>query len=265
MDGSDTDNIILENVTVKFNRKVVLDNISFNVKKGEFISIIGPNGSGKTTLLKTILGLIKPVKGSVKIFNYYVGEYPSGLIGYLPQHISYNERFPIKVIDVVLMGRYPLIGYLKFPSKNDMKIVLNCLDELNILEYADYNFQELSGGLKQRVLIARALAIEPEVLILDEPSTSLDIMIQRDFYSLLKKLQKDKVLTIIMVSHDIGVVTQYVDKILCLNKKIHYYDKVDKHIPDSVVENVFGDKVMFIVHDKNCLTCLRENGRNNNQ
>ncbi len=254
----------LKNVYVKYNDKLILEDINLSFYKSEFITIIGPNGTGKTTLLKTIAGLVKPYKGEIKIFNRLPGNQPKGAIGYLPQGTVVNTRFPVKVSDVVLMGRYSLIGYLRFPSEQDKKIARNCLEELNIYEYAKSNFQELSGGIKQRVLIARALASEPKLLLLDEPTTSLDILSQRDFYNTLKKLRDERELSIIVVSHDIGVVTQYVDKIVCLNKKIHYYGKADKSLSTDILEKVFGKNVMFIVHDKNCLTCgLNANDGNN--
>ena len=257
--------VILENINVKFNRKSILENINLKIEESKFVTIVGPNGSGKTTLLKTILGLIKPDKGHVKIFNYNPDNYPKGMIGYLPQGITFNKRFPISVFDVVLMGRYPLIGYLKMPAEKDREIVNKCLDDLKISEYAEYNFQELSGGLKQRVLIARALSVQPKLLILDEPTTSLDIMVQKDFYDTLRKLKEQKDITILMVTHDIGVISQYVDNILCLNRKVHYYGKASDTIPANILENVFGKDVMFIVHDKNCLTCkmAEQHGTNN--
>jgi zinc transport system ATP-binding protein len=254
---------LLTNVFIKYNNKTVLENINLSLKRSEFITIIGPNGTGKTTLLKTILGLVKPYSGTVKIFGYNPGSQPKGLIGYLPQSTFYNKQFPIKVLDVVVMGRYSLIGYFKLPSEKDREKAYNCLKELEIADYAEKNFQDLSGGLKQRVLIARALVSEPKLLLLDEPTTSLDVIIQKDFYETLDKLKREKGITILVVSHDIGVITQYVDKIICLNRKIHYYDKADKTIPLEVLEKVFGENVMFIVHDRNCLTCGINHDRNN--
>ena len=254
----------LKNVYVKINNKLILENINFRFNQSDFITIIGPNGTGKTTLLKTILGIIKPYKGEVKIFDYTPGRQPKGLVGYLPQGSFYNNKFPIKVLDVVVMGRFPVIGLFKLPSRKDKEIAINCLKELDISEYSNVNFQDLSGGIKQRVLIARAMVSEPQLLLLDEPTTSLDLIIQKDFYEMLNRIKREKGITILVVSHDIGVITRYVDKIVCLNKKIHYYDKADKTIPLHILENVFGKDVMFIVHDKNCLTCgMANNGRNN--
>ncbi len=244
----------LENVYVKYNKNFVLENINLKIFSNEFLTIIGPNGSGKSTLLKTILGIIKPSKGTVSIFGYKNGKYPKGLIGYLPQHSSQNINFPAKVFDVVMMGRYPLIGYCRFPKEKDKAIVENSLALLKVDKLKDKNFHQLSGGEKQRVLIARALSAEPKLLILDEPSVSLDIIAQKDLYELLDNL-KIKGISIIVVSHDIGVITSYADKIVCLNKKIHYYGKSGEIIPSDIITKVFGSDVVFLIHDRECITC----------
>ena len=253
----------LENVCVKFNSNNILEDINLKLYTSEFVTIIGPNGSGKTTLLKTILGLIKPFKGVIKLFNRTLEHYPKGYIGYLPQITKQNLQFPAKVFDIIMMGRYPVIGTFKLISKKDVNIVEKWMDILNISEYANDNFQELSGGLKQRVLIARALSSNPKLLILDEPSTSLDIIAQQDLYETLSYLKQDG-MSIVVVSHDIGVITMYVDKIVCLNKTIHYYGKYDSVIPPDILEKVFGKNIMFIVHDKECLTCREHNDRHFN-
>ncbi len=244
----------LEHVFVKYYKNTVLEDINLKIFSNEFLTIIGPNGSGKSTLLKTIIGIIKPYKGSVNIFGYKNGKYPKGLIGYLPQHTTQNVNFPAKVFDVVMMGRYPLIGYCRFPQKEDKQIVEKSLNLLNVYHLKDKNFHQLSGGEKQRVLIARALSTEPRLLILDEPSVSLDVIAQRDLYKLLNNI-KEKGISIIVVSHDIGVITSYADKILCLNKKIHYYGKSGEVIQSEIINKVFGKDIVFLIHDRECITC----------
>ena len=246
--------IQIESLTVKFNKKVILDNINLSIKKHTITAIIGPNGSGKTTFIRAILGLLPISSGQVKIFDYISPNYPKGLIGYLPQKNIYNIKFPAKVIDVVLMGRYPQIGLLKLPSKNDIDIAEKCLKKINMYEYKNAYFQDLSAGLKQRVLIARALAIEPEILIFDEPSTGLDIISQQEFYQLLREL-KIEGYTILIVTHDIGIISKYVDTIIGLNKKIHFYGPPENSMIQENLENIFGKGFTFIIHDKNCETC----------
>ncbi len=249
----------LKDVYVRLNKNLVLENINLKIYENEFLTIIGPNGSGKTTLLKTILGIIKPTSGKVNLFGFENGRYPKGLIGYLPQHNSQNINFPAKVFDVVMMGRYPLIGFCKFPDEKDKKIVEKALRLLNVSHLKDKNFHLLSGGEKQRVLIARALSAEPKLLILDEPSVSLDIIAQKDLYEMLDYLKNEYKISIIVVSHDIGVITSYADKIACLNKKIHYYGKAGEIISSEVISKVFGKDVVFLIHDSECITCKDKN------
>ena len=246
--------IEINSLYVKFNKKIILENINLSLEKNTITAIIGPNGSGKTTLIRTILGLQKPFSGSIKIFNYTPPDYPKGLIGYLPQKNIFNLKFPAKVIDIVLMGRFPQTGILKFPSERDIEIAEKCLSKLGMNDYKFKYFQDLSVGLKQRVLIARALAVEPHLLILDEPSTGLDIISQREFYELISKLKEEK-LTIIFVTHDIGIIHEYVDKVIGLNKKLHFYGSPKNSMTKENLENIFGKGFTFIIHDKNCETC----------
>ncbi len=246
--------IEIKSLSVKFNKKIILDNINLQIKENSITAIIGPNGSGKTTFIRAILGLQPKYSGQVKIFNYISPDYPKGLIGYLPQKNVYNLKFPSKVIDIVIMGRYPQIGFFKLPSKNDIKIAEKCLDRVGILSYVNDYFQDLSVGLKQRVLIARALAVEPKLLIFDEPSTGLDIISQQEFYNLLIDLKKES-LTIIVVTHDIGIISKYVDSIIGLNRKIHFYGTPEDSMTQQNLENIFGKNFTFIIHDKNCETC----------
>ena len=245
--------IEIQFLSVKLNKKLILDNITLSIKENSITAIIGPNGSGKTTFLRAILGLLK-FSGNIKIFDFIPPDYPKGLIGYLPQKNIYNIKFPAKVIDITLMGRYPKIGILKFPSENDYKLAYMALEKLNMLKYKDFYFQDLSAGLKQRVLIARAIAIEPKILIFDEPSTGLDIISQQEFYQLLSGLKKEGY-TILIVTHDIGIISKYVDNVIGLNKKIHFYGTPEDTMTKDNLEKMFGKGFTFIIHDKNCETC----------
>ncbi len=246
--------IEINSLSVKFNKKVILENINLTIKENSITAIIGPNGSGKTTFIRAILGLQPTNSGHVKIFNYISPDYPKGLIGYLPQKNIYNLKFPSKVIDIVVMGRYPQIGFLKLPSKKDIEIAEKCLNRVGIITHKNEYFQDLSAGLKQRVLIARALAVEPKLLIFDEPSTGLDIISQQEFYNLLIELKQEG-FTIVVVTHDIGIISKYVDSIVGLNKKIHFYGTPEDSMTQQNLENIFGKGFTFIIHDKNCETC----------
>ncbi len=199
----------------------ILHDINLVVNPGDFVSIIGPNGGGKTTLLKVILGLLSPSRGTVFIRGKAPGAHDSS-IGYVPQYVNNNLSFPATVLDVVLMGLYAPGRRLQFfGSKEDKEAALRALEKMGVEQYAYRRIDALSGGERQRVLIARALVSSPELLVLDEPTASIDTRGQTDFYKLLQKLNEE--LTIIMVSHDLMVISSYVKSVVCLNKRMHYH------------------------------------------
>lgn len=238
--------IELENVSVYLNERLTLDDITFKVPFDTTTLIIGPNGAGKTTLLKVILGLIKPDSGKVEIF----GKTPDSLgadrkkIAYVPQIRSVDMAFPIRVFDAVMMGRYPVLGLWRNPSKKDRDIVYEAMEKTDITSIGDKPLSKLSGGQIQRVFIARALASNPKLLFLDEPTNGVDQLHSSNFYELLKDFKKDD-MTVIIVSHDVGVVANYVDSIACINKKLFMHD-VPKRLSRHVVEAMYGcDAVLF--------------------
>lgn len=211
----------LENVWVHFNHVPILEDITLSVQENDFLSIIGPNGGGKTTLLKVILGLVRPKKGTVKVF----GTSPDigrKKIGYLPQYIAFDTHFPISVFDVVLMGRYtrPFKPY----SEEDKEKAFNALKTVDMTDFSKRQVGSLSGGELQRVFLARALAREPALLLLDEPTSSIDPEMRKSFYDLLLVL-KGK-MTIILVTHDISVVSSYVNSVACLDHSLFYCGSV---------------------------------------
>ncbi len=176
----------LKNVTVNLNDSIVLEDVNLIVDKNDFVAIIGPNGGGKSTLLKTILGLIKPERGEIKILGQNQMD-ALKKIGYLPQKSYFDLSFPINVFDVVLMGRYQ--GLFKNYDEADRNAVINALKSVEMLEFRDRQISELSGGQMQRVFIARALVREPQLLLLDEPTASIDPEMQKSFYELLSSLK----------------------------------------------------------------------------
>ena len=219
--------ISLKDIWVYFDSVVVLQNINLTVREGEFLGIIGPNGGGKTTLLKVILGLIRPAQGEVKVF----GKDPAkarGLIGYVPQYSFFDLSFPISVFDTVLMGRYQ--GILKRYSIEDKKAATDALKAVDMWELKDEPIGQLSGGQRQRVFLARAIARQPKLLLLDEPTTSIDPQIQESFYKMLLELKKK--MTIVMVTHDISAVSVYVDKVACLNRELFYHGSKNKTLEE---------------------------------
>ena len=234
----------LDDVSVNYGELEALKNINLKVEAGSFLGIIGPNGGGKTTLLKVILGLIEPQKGSVKIMGYPLNQ-AVDQIGYVPQISNFDRSFPISVLDVVLMAR--LGGKVRFfhqYQKKDIQKAEAVLDRLNLLHLKDRQIGKLSGGQLQRVLIARGLAVEPKILLLDEPTASVDARSTSEIYELLKELNKDK--TIIVVTHDMAAVSSYFDSLACLNEKLYHHG--DKHLDRETTEQVFGCPVDLIAH-----------------
>ncbi len=249
----------IEGLTVKFGTNIILEDITMKILKEEIFSLVGPNGSGKTTLLKTIMGFIKPFKGVIKIFGKSPAKIKnSGKIGYLPQIKHYDFNYPVNVFDVVAMSRYAKKKIFEKLTDRDKEIITESIDKVGMSDYRNHHFGSLSGGQKQRVLIARALSVEPEILILDEPSTGLDVVAQDSFYSLLVRIRDELKLSIILVSHDIGSVSLFVDKIACLKRRIHFHGKPEECIPSHALEEVFGKNMTFLLHDKECETCRKE-------
>jgi zinc transport system ATP-binding protein len=215
--------IEVKNLSFSYGKSVVLEDINLDVYEGDFLAIIGPNGGGKTTFIKLLLGLRDFDKGEIKIFGKSVKE-ARGKIGYLPQYINFNMDMPISVEDIVLQGR--LQKNKLFYSKEDRDIVKEQLKKMKILELANRKINELSGGQRQRVLLARALAREPEIIILDEPTASIDLEGQKEIYSLLKTLPQTK----IVVSHDINILFEGVNRVAHIQRKLHLHNGLAESI-----------------------------------
>jgi zinc transport system ATP-binding protein len=217
-----------------YNREAVLQDVNLTVQPRDFIAIIGPNGGGKTTLLKLILGLLTPGRGAVRVD----GQPPhkaSACIGYVPQDVHMNRDFPITAIDVVLMGkRDPKKRWVRKTAANRRE-ALEALDRLEMAAHADKKIGTLSGGQRQRVFIARALVTQPKLLLLDEPTASIDTKGQADFYRLLRELNHE--ITILVVSHDLLVVSRYVKSVACVNKRLHYHDQAE--ITGEMLETMY--------------------------
>ena len=233
----------LENINVSYGPHTVLQDINLSVSEHDFLGIIGPNGGGKSTLLKVILGLIRPDRGVVTL----LGDAPDksrSKIGYVPQYSTYDHGFPVSVMEVVMMGRFSRAGLLRYYNKADRQAVEEALRKVSMLDNADTQIGQLSGGQQQRVLIARALVSGPELLLLDEPTASVDAAMQTEFYELLEHLKKT--MTIIMVSHDIGAVSVFVDKIACLNQQLFYHGS--REITPEILEATYKCPVQMIAH-----------------
>ena len=237
-------------VNFRYGENIILEDINFKVDCGDYVGIIGPNGSGKTTLLKIILGLLLPSTGSVKVFGHEVRELPNKYeIGYVPQRVTQADwHFPATVKEVVESGRVARIGTLKYFVKKDQQAISQAMAITDITKYQDRLIGNLSGGERQRVFIARALAGEPKILILDEPTVGVDLESQQRFYTLLCELNKKHDITILLVSHDIDVVAQEVKTVLFLNKKIIAHGSPKDLLKDGHLEKLYSNQMKFIVH-----------------
>jgi zinc transport system ATP-binding protein len=233
----------LEDVWVQYDGVPALEGVSLSINQDDFLGIIGPNGGGKTTLLKVILGLVKPSQGRVTVF----GRSPvhaRKFIGCVPQFSLFDRDFPISVWDVVLMGCCGQRGILKRYSSEDKALTARALETVEMLDFKHRQIGRLSGGEQQRVFVARALVAEPKLLLLDEPTASVDTPMQTGFYELLGKLRQR--MAIVLVSHDIGAVSIHVDKIACLNRRLFYHGS--REIYPEELEATYRCPIDLVAH-----------------
>jgi zinc transport system ATP-binding protein len=216
--------IEIRDLWFSFNGQPVLSDVHLDIHEKDFLAIIGPNGGGKTTLLKLILGLLKPHQGTLRVFGKPATKMAHRM-GYVPQYTGLNTSFPISVFDVVMMGRRrPGLFWTRRDSQNK-RIVVDALTKMGMWAHRHRRMAELSGGQRQRVFIARALATEPDILILDEPTASIDTQGQTEFYALLKEINTN--ITIVLVSHDLMVISSHVEAVACVNRTLHYHNEAE--------------------------------------
>ena len=211
----------LKNLNFNVNGQTILSNISLEIFSGQYIAIIGPNGGGKTTLIRMLLGLEKPSSGEIRIFGKKLKKFKEWhKIGYVPQRASHvDSSFPATVLDIVKMGRTSQRKLFSTFSQEDKNLVHDAMLKMDVLDLTDKMIGTLSGGQRQRVMIARALASKPEILILDEPNTGVDMLSQKSFYALLRKLNKEDNITIVFITHDIGVIADDIARLFTINQK----------------------------------------------
>jgi ABC-type Mn2+/Zn2+ transport system ATPase subunit len=228
-----TDLITFDHATLGYGRRVVLSDISFAIPTGDFLGLVGPNGAGKTTILRAILGSLAPLQGTVT-------KAPDVRFGYVPQRDSVDYGFPLKVVDVVLMGRYDRIGLGRRPAADDRRRACAALDHVGILNLADQPLSALSGGQKQRVLIARALVGEPNVLVLDEPTNGMDLVSTTQILGLVRELHERDNLTVLMVSHALNEVANYVARIALVVERGFRIGTVAEIMTEETLSRMYG-------------------------
>ena len=236
--------ITIKNLSFAYQRENnILEGINLEVFENDFLGVIGPNGGGKTTLLKIILGLLKPDKGNVLVFDKKPKE-TRDLIGYVPQFLEIDLDCPVSVLDIVLMGILSRKKIFQKYNDQDLKLAEEALKFVDIYNLKNKQIGELSGGQRQRVYIARALIRKPKLLILDEPTASIDEKSERDFWELLKEINKNA--AIIIVSHDIGVIFKNVNKIACLNKNLYCHDS--NEITQETLDETYKCDIEILGH-----------------
>lgn len=250
--------IRFDHATFGFPGVIALNDISLEIEAGEFVGVIGPNGSGKTTLCKAVLGLMAPVEGHLHIFDCACDElrcHHRAQIGYLPQKGVVDRNFPVTVLETVLMGRYGALGLLARPSTRDRAIALDALAHVGMDAYKDTALGHLSGGQQQRVFIARALAQQPKVLLLDEPTTGLDITTQHNVIELVEHLHEELGLTVLLITHDINLIRSRVDRLVLLKTRLFAAGPPADVLKPEILRQVYGkdlvitEKDLIIVED----------------
>jgi len=237
--------ISLKNVSFLYREIPVLEDVSLTIEKRDFLAVVGPNAGGKTTLLKIMLGLLKPMRGDVRIF----GDPPErarSRMGYMPQYARLDPLFPVNVLDVVLMGRLGVSIKPGRYGRSDRQAAEEALRKLELTGVTHSAFSALSGGQRQRVLIARALASSPELLLLDEPTANVDTVVETEFYEILKRLNAE--MTIVLVTHDLGFVSRYVKHVACVNRRVVVHPTHE--ITGEVINKVYGRDVRMVRHDE---------------
>lgn len=231
----------IHDLTVAYQKRPVLYGIDLTIPKGNLVGVVGPNGAGKSTLIKTVMGLVPPASGWIKVFGLPFKKAVSR-IGYVPQRESVDWDFPVNVSDVVMMGRCGRVGMFRRPGRKDREIVRECLDKVHMLPYADRQISNLSGGQQQRVFLARALAQESDLYFMDEPFAGVDAGTEAAIVKLLQEL-KDKGKTIIVVHHDLPTAREYFDMLVLLNMRVVAYGPVEEIFTRELLQKTYGGRL----------------------
>jgi len=234
----------VEGATVSYREKPAIDQVSFCVPAGSTVAVIGPNGAGKSTLFKALTGLLPLRSGSISVHGLPLGHHKD-CVAYMAQREEVDWRFPVNVFDVVMMGRYGQLGWFRRPGKKDRAVVADCLEKLGISDLAAQTIGSLSGGQQQRVFLARALAQEPHIILMDEPFTGVDASTQETVLALLKNLREQQV-TILTSTHDLNLAARHFDQVLLLNRRLIAFGPSSKSLTAETVAEAFGQQVLFL-------------------
>lgn len=242
-----TSPVTVNNLTVAYQKKPVLEDITFSIPEGKLIGIIGPNGAGKSTLIKAILELIPTISGKVQIFGSSYKQ-SRKKVGYVPQRESVDWDFPTDALDVVTMGRYGHLGWFKRPGKTDITIAMECLEKVGMSQFASRQISQLSGGQQQRVFLARALAQDADLYFMDEPFVGVDAATEKAIITLLNDLKKQGK-TVLVVHHDLNTVKEYFDWIMLLNKKLIGIGPTEVLFTKDCLQTTYGGKLTMLEKD----------------
>jgi zinc transport system ATP-binding protein len=243
--------IQIKNLSFGYDKELVLENINLEVFRGDYLGIVGPNGSAKSTLIKLIINNLKPKKGEIYLFGEKIDSFKGwGKIGYVAQKSnSFNTSFPATVEEIVGLNLFSKIGLFKSIKKNHMERVYEALSIVGMEDYGKRLIGNLSGGQQQRVFIARTLVSSPEIILLDEPTVGIDLKSQEEFYKLMMKLNKELNMTIIMVSHDIGAITENANRVACMGgKRLLTHHQCCNTPLGEVLSRFYGDNMKLLIH-----------------
>lgn len=234
--------IEFKNVTLGYGNNIILSNLNFSIEKGDFLGLVGPNGAGKTTVLRSIIGTLKPMTGEILL---HTNKSSRTTFGYVPQRDVIDPIMPFTVEDIVMMGRYSHLGIIKFPTPRENRLLTECLQQADIENLRYQSFKDLSGGQKQRTLIARALISEPEILVLDEPTSGMDLSSRQSILSLIKKLHIAGY-TVILVSHLLSDVANTAMRIAFIEKNFFQVGNVSEILTSENLSAKYGIEVEVI-------------------
>ena len=233
----------VSHLNLKYGNRFVLEDVTFTLERGQRIAVVGPNGAGKSTLFKVIAGVIPPTSGNVTVY----GEGPGGhiCIAYVPQRSQVDWHFPVSIYDVVMMGRVGVLGFGRIPGQRDHQLVQHCLRTVGLTDLADRQISELSGGQQQRMFIARALAQQAEIILMDEPLNGLDMPSQEAIFSILNTLQEEKV-TVMVATHDLHQAAEKFDQVMLLKRNLQGFGKADQVLTPENLMHTYGSHLHMI-------------------